>query len=260
MSFSKLAKEIDKLRTVSRVALSKTPIILSDSKANYLSNEIQRGFELDIVWWSEAGASTRDQYNWLKDHLERDLRQFGSVVLYVWLGTCDLTVKDTDSPFIRLKSNDSSAARELINLFRDLYSFVRGFNSVNLVFLEIPPYSVYHWNKSHQRRHHILTQSDLAGFKRDDFTLCGQIETVNQFIRETNRILQKHSPRFALDLQNSRRDRYIDYSHHPYRTVSTSRYTYRFGALYRLNSPLSGFSSLLVATNLQVYSKRLCLD
>ncbi|CAC5391247.1 unnamed protein product [Mytilus coruscus] len=98
---------------------------------------------------------------------------------------------------------------------------------------EIPPYSVYHWNKSHQRRHHILTQSDLAGFKRDDFTSCGQIETVNQFIRETNRILQKHSHRFALDLQNSRRDRYIDYSHHPYRTVSTSRYTYRFGALYR---------------------------
>ncbi|CAC5408705.1 unnamed protein product [Mytilus coruscus] len=88
---------------------------------------------------------------------------------------------------------------------RFLNTFQR-LSSVNLVFLEIPPFSVNHWNKSHQRRHHILTQSDLAGFKKDDFTLCGQIETVNQFIRETNRILQKHSHRLTLDLQNSRRN------------------------------------------------------
>ena len=80
------------------------------------------------------------------DNLEIKLHHYPNIVLYLWLGTCDLTVKQHDG-LIELKSRDISSDNDLIKQFRDIYTFLRGFPTVEPVLLELPPYSIYEYNK-----------------------------------------------------------------------------------------------------------------
>jgi hypothetical protein len=45
------------------------------------------------------------------------------------------------------KSRDKSSANDLIKQFRDIYTFLRGFPTVESVLFELPPYSIYEYNK-----------------------------------------------------------------------------------------------------------------
>jgi hypothetical protein len=110
-----------------------------------------------------------------------------------------LTVKQHDG-LIELKSRDKSSAIDLIKQFRDIYTFLRGFPTVEPVLLELPPYSIYEYNK-HKGR-------EDQKYRDDDKILHEHIRIVNTFVRETNLIYRRESPRFSLDIENCRRDRY----------------------------------------------------
>jgi hypothetical protein len=51
----------------------------------------------------------------LCDNLEIKLHRYPDIVLYLWLGTCDLTVKQHDG-LIELKSRDKSSAITVFNV------------------------------------------------------------------------------------------------------------------------------------------------
>ena len=221
MSLTKLNKYLSKVDPSSlNVPHSKTPVLLSDSKGRYLQDEIGRfyGIENDILFWCKSGATCREQYDYLVRKLETTLQSYPAIVLYVWVGNCDLTEKT--GPVIELKTRDSSSVKAITDCYRDIYNFVSKLPTVDLVFLEIPPYSIYHYNDKNQPT--PLTRTQIRQFKRDDFTLNTQIEQVNSFIRDTNRLLHKSSPRFSIDLQNCRKDRHSE----------NGRYSFRFYALY----------------------------
>ena len=93
--------------------LTFTPVVLSDSKAGYLKNEVIYPAERKIVWWYEGGASAKSRPAYLKDNLELQLHRYPRIVFYVWLGTCDLT--KTEGKFIELKARDNSAVSDLID-------------------------------------------------------------------------------------------------------------------------------------------------
>lgn len=220
MPFAKELRQIDRLEHFSRYNINSIPIVLTDSKGRYLEDEVYAGIEQDIIWWANS-AECKDQYDFLVQNLEGTLRQYPNkdIVLYIWLGTCDLTVKE--GRFIYLRSKHSDSVRTVTNCFRDIYNFVRQFSRVRCVFLEIPPYSIYNWNW-HHRRGEYLTPAALRGFRRDDKTLNRQVEEVNKFVRDTNRILHKNSPKFSLDLAGTRAGR----------EEREIRFYYRFQALY----------------------------
>ena len=213
MSLSRLQKQLDFNSSVSGEThvLTKIPVVLSDSKARCVSNEVTRGVEKEIKWWWKGGASTQSQFQYLKDNLELFLHQHQNIVLYLWLGTCDLTVKQ--GKYISLRSKDNLTAYELINTFKDIYKFIKDFPTVELSFLELPPYSIYEYNKVHG--------NDNQEFREDDKLLAGQIDIVNSFVRETNILLRKSSPKFSLDLENCKK------SHN-----KPSAYSYRFSTFY----------------------------
>lgn len=215
MSNSKLQRETVKLqRKIQPVSLTKTPIILSDSKAKYLKYARSLPVEFNIVWWYQSGATARDRYLFLKDNIEQAVNRYQNIVLYVWLGTCDLT-KFIDNKCIDLRSADSnSSVNDIIREFRNIYTLISTYATVELVFLEIPVYSIVGWNKS--RGHKNPEQ-----FQASNYNLESQINIVNRFIRETNLILHKHSPKFSLDLQNCRKG-----------STSVSRFSYKFNAFY----------------------------
>ena len=214
MSLSRLRSQLEYNSSVSdlNIRLRKTPVLLSDSKARHLRDEVARGIEKDIVWWYKGGATTEKQYDFLCDNLEIKLHRYPDIVLYLWLGTCDLTVKQHDG-LIELKSRDKSSANDLIKQFRDIYTFLRGFPTVEPVLLELPPYSISEYNR-HKGR-------EDTKYRDDDKILHEHIRIVNTFVRETNLIYRRESPRFSLDIENCRRDRY-----------KKPRYTFRFSTFY----------------------------
>ena len=70
------------------------PVVLSDSKGLRLKREVDSTVECSIVWWCKAGATIENRITWLKENIKGKLRLLGSIRLYVWLGTCNITSKD----------------------------------------------------------------------------------------------------------------------------------------------------------------------
>lgn len=221
MRFVELQRHISRLNSVTSNSINKTPIILSDSKGRYLQQKVANGFDQNIVFWHKSGATCREQFNFLKNNIDEAVEQYTNIVLYVWLGNCDLTVKE--NCYIKLRSHDTSAIKTITDCFKEIFHFISGYPTVELVFLEIPPYSVHIYNVSQQEKKLLkpFSKTDLKRLVDSDYELYGQIEQVNGFIRDTNRLTRKRSPRFGLDLENCRRGRY-----------QGSRYTYRFDSFY----------------------------
>lgn len=209
MSQNQLNKQIHRLESSqTSFPFDYMPVILSDSKARFLQNEVNSRTERKIQWWFKSGASANDQLQYLKDNLELKLQIHPKILLYVWLGTCDLTTKN--GKFISLKSRDNSNVNQLTQIFKEIHAFISDFPTVKLAFLELPYYSIFHWNayKNH---------ANPRPFKNDDHLLIEQIDAVNSFIRETNMLLRKYSPKFNCDIQNCRKS-----------SGSNPRYTYKF--------------------------------
>lgn len=227
MSVPKIQKQIGKLKKTfnQHEVISKTPIILSDSKGLRLEQHVDIGFQRDIIWWCKPGATCEDRVNFLKNHLEKELQRHPKIVLYVWIGNCNLTTKDRADRFIHLTSTtNNSAVKTVTDNLRNIYNYTSQFDNVDVVFLEIPPYSILYWNSEHQRQ--PFSSYEVEQFKKFDRKLEDQIEEVNRFIRDTNRITKKRSPRFSLDLVNCKRGR-------DKKGVLVSRYSYNFCALYQ---------------------------
>ena len=86
-----------------------------------------------------------------------------------------------------------------------MYHFVRQFGFVvYLVFIHIPVYSITHYN-----RYKNHNNPDI--FSEQDFLLRQQIDIVNRYIDDTNRILHTFSPHLSHDLEKSKRNSVFSY-------------------------------------------------
>lgn len=191
--------------------LTKQPILIADSKGNYLKyhSDIIENFGYTVDFECRKGARFVDYYYWLRDNLQRKVHQYGRIVLYIYLGTCDLTHFIQSDPltrrrrqnFIELRHNDDRIAVEYLRYQIDRYfHFVASFPTVSIVFLEIPPYSIQEWNKS--RGH-----PDPKSFLSQDLILYERISLVNDYIKSVNQLTGVRSPRFNLDLRRTRQSR-----------------------------------------------------
>ena len=146
----------------------------------------------------KKGATAEDRLGYLQVNLSQNLIRLNQITLFVWIGTCNLTTKSNG--FIELGSTNRNSAFEFINILIQIYHFVRTFGpSVKLVFLHLPLYSIYHYNKFHNH-------PDPDKFSDQDFVLHQQINIVNDYINDTNRLLQVYTPRLSEDLLKSKRN------------------------------------------------------
>lgn len=193
--------------------LNSKPIFLSDSKARYILDYryLIEDFGYSIDFQFRSGARFLDLFCWLQKNLQYKVQQYGKIVLYVWLGTCDLTAKKSE--FIRVGSRtkkityvdlrhktDSLAisyVRQQIDKFRQLVS---KFPSVKIVFLEIPYYSIEQYN-----RH--LKVVNPESYHESDLFLTERISILNDYIREVNEISGFNTPRFNRDLVKYRKSK-----------------------------------------------------
>ena len=79
------------------------PILIADSKGNYLKSraDLINQFQYSLELQCRGGARFQDYFYWLQHNLSNKVAQYGKIVLYVWLGTCDFTVKsDLQDPTV----------------------------------------------------------------------------------------------------------------------------------------------------------------
>lgn len=186
----------------------KKPIIISDSKGNYLKKDgtvIQKQVKDHIEFECRSGARLPDYYYWLKRNLHHKVHQFGEIVLYIFLGTCDLTKifhppENRRRKYIELRHQDDTTA---VNYIRDqidkYFLFVSQFPSVSIVFLEIPPYCIREWNRCQGHPNPEI-------FKSQDQILYERISIINEYIKAVNEISRVESPKFNLDLKRGRKE------------------------------------------------------
>lgn len=179
--------------------LRKQPILIADSKGNYLRthSDLIEQFDCRIEFQCRGGARFADYFYWLQSNLPKKVAQFGNIVLYIFLGTCDLTLRKGKYIELRHDSNALAVSYLQYQIIRYL-QFVSHFTSVSIVFLEIPPYSIETWNKSRGHR-------DPASFHSQDLLLRERILPVNKYIKEVNDRKLVKSPRFITDLLRYRK-------------------------------------------------------
>lgn len=206
----KLKKYLDKPLNFSG-KLSKQPIIIADSKGVYLKRQASDIFQpfCHIEFECRKGARYAEYYQWLTKNLYRKVNQFGNIVLYIFLGTCDLTKLNVSidknsrrqKRYIELRHNDDkSAVSYLIEQINKFCLFVSNFPSVSIVFLEIPPYCIREWNR-------LQGHPDPASFADQDTKLYERISIINEYIQGVNGLSHVESPHFNLYLKRGRKEK-----------------------------------------------------
>ncbi|CAG2244624.1 unnamed protein product [Mytilus edulis] len=196
MTEHKLEKYLKKEFIPPTSPASLTPVIISDSKGRYLENQCTTAFEKNIKWWYKSGQTSSQGLAWLKNNLASKIGHLDNISLYVWLGTCDLTSYDRSSKLVSLRPNPEEEVQTVINNFRDIKELLSAYPICKLTFLEIPIFSIFEWNKSHD--HPSPNQ-----FKNQDDSLIVNIIEINQQIRQLNNLVHVGSPAFSLDIYHS---------------------------------------------------------
>ena len=191
--------------------LTRKPIFLSDSKGRYIEKHrdliTQFGYSIEFNFF--GGARFWNYYIWLQKNLAVKVEKYGDIVLYVWLGTCDLTVKHTEYEkfgsrvkklqYIDLRhSSDAFAVNYVKQQIDKFIQYVSNFPSVKIVFLEIPCYSIVQYNKH-------LRYPQTEGFLEKEYILNERIGIINDYIREVNSNSGLDTPRFKKDLAKYRK-------------------------------------------------------
>ena len=183
MSDRRLKKNIDRgsnqKSTKTDRKLHSTPLILSDSTGRYLKTVVDKrsSIEKSIVWCYKGGATSRERLDWFRDNSNNLIDKHGRVTLYVWVGTCDFTAKDSTHK----SKKGSHRSRKFISL-RDPEDAFKGFKHnlhafkrhcirkhIPVTFLQVPYYSIRTYNAQKGDEN-----SDM--FKRDDKTLTSLID------------------------------------------------------------------------------------
>lgn len=197
MSNSKLLKSIELLSSSSKPdSLTWKPVVLADSKGKYIESSVQRSSKPEnlILWVCKAGWKSSDVAKWIEQNLETLLKTHQFISLYVWIGTCDLTVKG--KKYIQLRRNSTEALEQNLQKIKNLITN----SNVKLTFFHIPYYSIRLWNetKGHE---------NPSSYKESDDQLTSLIDTANGFIDKLNLEQNTSSPKFNEDLRRSRKSK-----------------------------------------------------
>lgn len=204
MSDRRLQKNIDsEIGQTSKLLLK--PVIISDSKGRYLQNCVvpNKSPENEILWIWKSGATTFERYLWLKENIDSLINKHRGLSVYIFTGTCDLTIKQhvkvgrkfTRSKYVQLRDECC------VGLLERHYVMIQRLlerKKVKVTFLHCPYYSLERYNK---RKGH----PQPSVFKPDDKTLTKYVNSLNSFIDRLDKHMGTYSPKLNEDLRRSRK-------------------------------------------------------
>ena len=210
MSFKDLVKYLDKHQVERPVNYrDRTLIVVSDSKGSRLQSLVESSYpEKDIVWHCKGGRTSFQAASFIQHNVEQFNRVYGSILIAVWTGICDLTnfIESYESG----EHRPAKRRRRCIDLSEvTVDDIIKQYNrilavtavyrpKVRVVFLECPQYSVEIWNQ-----HQYCRNPEI--FKDSTSILLDKIEYLNRAIQEVNASNGISAPKFGLDLIKSRK-------------------------------------------------------
>lgn len=162
-----------------------------------MSRHVSNRVENNIIWWAKKGRTTGEGLSLLVQNYERNKRRYRSLCVYVWLGTCDLTVKR--GKYVTLMNEYEESYDKLINNFKLLSRFAEE-RKFKVVFLEIPYISLESYNRFYGHKNPEI-------FREDDLRLQRTFSSINEEIVQMNKRSSVHSPRFNCDLEKNRKNK-----------------------------------------------------
>jgi len=194
MTENKLIKFNNKPREDIKGTKILTPVVLSDSKGNWLKQQISHPSESELKWWCKCSSKSGDSLRWLRRNIKNKIQHLGNISLYVWLGTCDLTTKN--NKYISLTSFNDKIIDSVVDNFKEIIEPFREYPQSKVTIIELPIYSIQTWNQKHRHK-------DPTKFSEQDEFLSNQVYKINSEIRKLNKELNSHSPEFSSDLSCS---------------------------------------------------------
>lgn len=170
-------------------------LIVSDSKGGYLQRlPLESDIESTIIYFSRAGRTSKQAADLIAYNIEHYLHTYGNILIAVWTGTCDFTVKP--DRFIRL---GNTTVDDIVGQFKRILDLCKPYgNRVKVVFLECPYFSLKIFNSHRGHKH-----SD--SFVESDRQLKLKIDSLNAHIRQLNESNSICAPKFSVDLTKRRK-------------------------------------------------------
>ncbi len=200
MSLLDLTKYLDgHTVTIPTQSPDKFALLLSDSKARYLQSQF-RHTELPLRFLFASGSNSRTLVDLLENRLPALLKDYGlPAVVYVWIGTCDITTRHKSSSIIDIANWDHTSVTTIIEqLYRARDIVLK--HQCTVKFIGLPPQSVSLWNKVKAHRLH-------PKWNKSNDEVIRQITSVNHQIEQLNSSLGRNTLKFQLDLIKSRKGR-----------------------------------------------------
>jgi len=161
----------------------KTPILVSDSKGYTLRNACTK-YDFPLESWCVSGAGTEELVDLIQKRIGKALKRHKYIIIYLWTGTCDLTVKS--GKYIKLRHHSNKSVDTIIDQYNRAIKLVEKFEGAEIKIVDCPILSIVNWNKN--KKH-----NNPAKFRVDDFQVTRQIKLLNSKISEINRSLTKNT-------------------------------------------------------------------
>ena len=212
MSEKKLQDYLQTPRSPTVGSRALRPVILSDSKDNYLKDQVHHPEDRQIVWWNKRGTNIKNSLHWLEKNIKRKIKELRNIHIYIWLGTCDLTTRNKDGT-ISLATQHSETSKNIFEQVQKFNLLLQPYLNSRITFIEIPHYSITKWNSR-------VKKSPTEDRINQDQELHQQIVDLNTQIQNLNSSLNVRSPLLNLHLKASKqvkrgknrpRKQYINY-------------------------------------------------
>jgi hypothetical protein len=196
MSEKKIRDYLQTQRSPTLGSRALKPVILSDSKGNYLKDQVLHPEDRQIVWWNKRGTNIKNSLHWLEKNIKSKINELGNIHLYIWLGTCDLTTKDKDGT-ISLATQHSETSKNVLEELKKFKLLLQPYPNSKITFTEIPHYSITKWNGR-------VKKSPTEDRINQDQELHQQIVDLNTQIQDLNSSPNVRSPLLNLHLKASK--------------------------------------------------------
>ena len=163
----------------------KTPILVSDSKGFTLRNACSQQ-EFPLESWCIAGAEISVLVDLIEERIEKAIKRHRNIVIYLWSGTCDLTVKE--GKFIKLRNRNNKTIDLIVKQYKRAIKIVDRFPRAEIKIVDCPILSIVNFNKTKGHK-------QPATFRVDDFKVTNQIKELNKRIVQLNDNLGKNTIR-----------------------------------------------------------------
>ena len=187
MTESKIRKRIFdiNLGPVRNKTRKKSAILLTDSKGKYISEQISTESFLDFQIASKPSIKieTPETAEFIWSILKNLLQYQDKAIIFLWLGTCDFTIKSHTTKLITLRYTTLNYKTRIQKLIDCLLKYKRQIETrykySRVILLECPPVSIIRHNKDKGHKHPEI-------FHNQNEKLEKQLKLFNSLVQDIN--------------------------------------------------------------------------